>query len=77
VMAGLFEFERSLILSRTEAGIRRARELGKTFGRPPRLNAKQKRMIADRRTKGETIEELARDFEVGVATVFRALNEEK
>jgi DNA invertase Pin-like site-specific DNA recombinase len=73
VLGGLAEFERTLIMSRTEAGIQRAREMGKTFGRPVRLNAKQKRIIADRYGRGETITALAADFEVGVATIHRAL----
>ena len=60
-------------MSRTEAGIQRAREKGVTFGRPVRLNARQKRIIADRYSKGETITALAADFEVGVATIHRAL----
>jgi DNA invertase Pin-like site-specific DNA recombinase len=59
VLAGLAEFERSLIVARTQAGIARARELGVTFGRPPRLNAKQRRMIAERYAKGETMAALA------------------
>ena len=46
ILAGLAEFERSLIMARTQAGIAKARELGVAFGRPHRLNAKQKRIIA-------------------------------
>jgi hypothetical protein len=37
VLGGLAEFERSLILSRTQAGIQRARERGVAFGRPTKL----------------------------------------
>jgi len=39
------------------------------FGRPQRLNAKQKRMIAERRAAGSTIAALSRAFDVGQATV--------
>jgi DNA invertase Pin-like site-specific DNA recombinase len=73
VLAGLAEFERSLIWARTQAGIARARELGKAFGRPPRLGNRQKRMIAERYAAGETIRELAETFGVGVGTIHRAL----
>ena len=38
VLAGLAQFERSLIMKRKQAGITRARELGVTFGRPTKLN---------------------------------------
>jgi DNA invertase Pin-like site-specific DNA recombinase len=73
VLGGLAEFERSLIQSRTEAGIAKAREQGKKFGRPSALDAGQRRKIADRYAAGETMAELAREYEVGEATIFRAL----
>jgi DNA invertase Pin-like site-specific DNA recombinase len=47
VLGGLAEFERSLIMARTQAGIQRARERGVAFGRPTKLNPKQRRMIAE------------------------------
>jgi DNA invertase Pin-like site-specific DNA recombinase len=74
VLGGLAEFERSLIMARTQAGIQRARERGVAFGRPTKLNAKQRRMIAERYAAGETAAVLAREFNVGEATVWRALN---
>jgi DNA invertase Pin-like site-specific DNA recombinase len=74
VLGGLAEFERSLIMSRTQAGIQRAKERGVAFGRPPKLSAKQRQMIATRYADGETAAALAREFEVGEATVWRALN---
>ena len=75
VLAGLAEFERSLIRSRVEAGILKAREQGVQFGRPPRLNAKQRRMIGERRAAGSTIAALSKEFEVGQATVMRVLQD--
>jgi DNA invertase Pin-like site-specific DNA recombinase len=74
VLAGMAEFERSLIMARTQAGITKARELGVAFGRPARLNTRQKRMIAERYAKGETMAALAEEFGVGEATVWRALH---
>ena len=71
---GLAEFERSLIMSRTQAGVQRAKERGVAFGRPAKLSAKQRQLIAKRYADGETAAALARDFDVGVATVWRALN---
>ena len=73
VLAGLSEFERSLIVSRTQAGILRARELGVQFGRKPKLNTKQRQIIAERYQGGETMAALARDFRVSEPTVWRAL----
>ena len=74
VLGGLAEFERSLIMSRTQAGIQRAKECGVAFGRPTKLKPKQRRLIAQRKAAGETAAALAREFEVGEATVWRALN---
>ena len=77
VLSGLAEFERSLIMARTQAGIQKAREKGVTFGRPVKLNTRQKQMIAERYAQGETMASLAEFFEVGEATVWRALRQEK
>ena len=73
IMSGIAQFERSLILSRTEAGIAKAKSQGKVFGRPSRLDAGPKRKIAERYAAGETMAQLAVDYEVGEATIFRAL----
>jgi DNA invertase Pin-like site-specific DNA recombinase len=73
VLAGLSEFERSLIVSRTQAGILRARELGVAFGRKPKLNPKQRQIIAERYQGGETMAALAHDFGCSEPTIWRAL----
>jgi DNA invertase Pin-like site-specific DNA recombinase len=73
IMGGIAEFERGLIQARCEEGIAKARAKGKKFGRPSALDAGQKRKIADRYADGETMAELAREYEVGEATIFRAL----
>src|SRR6516164_8106599 len=73
VLAGLAEFERSLIMSRTQAGIARAKELGVTFGRPVKLNPRQRHMIAERYAQGETMAAHPVEIGVGEATAWRAL----
>ena len=73
IMSGIAQFERSLILSRTEAGIAKARAQGKKFGRPSALDIGQKRKIAERYAAGETMAQLAAEYEVGEATIWRAL----
>jgi len=73
IMGGIAQFERSLILARTEAGITKAREQGKKFGRPSALDVTQKRKISERYAAGETMAALAQEYEVGEATIFRAL----
>ena len=76
IMGAMAEFERKLIRQRCEGGIRRAKAQGKQFGRPAALDAGQRRMIAERHASGEAMTALARDYEVGVATIWRVLKPE-
>jgi DNA invertase Pin-like site-specific DNA recombinase len=73
IMGGIAEFERGLIRKRCEEGIERAKRKGTQFGRPARLDAGEKRTIADRYAKGETMEQLAAEYECGVGTIWRTL----
>jgi DNA invertase Pin-like site-specific DNA recombinase len=73
IMGGIAEFERGLIRTRCEEGIAKAREKGKKFGRPSALDAGQRRKIAERYAGGETMADLAREYECGEATIWRAL----
>jgi DNA invertase Pin-like site-specific DNA recombinase len=74
IMGGVAEFERELIRDRCDEGIERAKRKGTKFGRPAALDSSQRRTIAERYAKGETMAELAREYEVGEATIWRALN---
>jgi DNA invertase Pin-like site-specific DNA recombinase len=76
IFGGIAEFERDLIRSRTDEGIERAKRLGKRFGRPDRLDAGQKRKIAELYASGKTMPDLAEEYGVGVGTIWRALQPE-
>jgi DNA invertase Pin-like site-specific DNA recombinase len=74
VMGGIAQFERELIRSRCEEGIEKAKAQGKRFGRKPRLGVGERRRIAERYGKGEaTMAALALEYDVGEATIWRAL----
>jgi DNA invertase Pin-like site-specific DNA recombinase len=73
IMGGIAEFERSLIRKRCEEGIERAKAKGTRFGRPTALDPGQRRKIAERYAEGMTMAELAREYECGEATIWRAL----
>jgi len=73
IMSGIAEFERELIRERCEEGIERAKRKGTKFGRPTVLDHSQRRRIAERYAAGETMAELAREYECGEATIWRAL----
>jgi DNA invertase Pin-like site-specific DNA recombinase len=73
IMGGIAEFERGLIRKRCEEGIERAKANGKQFGRPTALDHGQRRRVAERYAAGETMADLAREYECGEATIWRAL----
>jgi DNA invertase Pin-like site-specific DNA recombinase len=66
--------KRKLIRARCDEGIKRAKARGTVFGRKPVLDAGEKSKIGERYGQGETIAELARDYNVGVATIHRTLH---
>ena len=47
---------------------------GKQFDRPAALDAGRCRRIAERHANGESMAALGKDYEVGVATIFRVLH---
>ena len=71
ILAGLAEFERSLILSRTSEGRTRAKVRGVKFGRKPTLTAHQQVEALARRAAGETCVDIARTFNVSHSTISR------
>lgn len=71
VIAAVAEFERDLLIERTNAGIGRARAAGKTFGRPPALTPEQREHAARRIAAGDAIAAIARDFGTTRQTIMR------
>jgi DNA invertase Pin-like site-specific DNA recombinase len=71
VLAGLAEFERSLILARTGEGRTRAQARGVRFGRKPKLTAHQAAEALKRRQAGEALADIGRSFNVSHSTISR------
>jgi DNA invertase Pin-like site-specific DNA recombinase len=71
VLGGLAEFERELIKSRTGEGRKRAMAKGVRFGRPLKLTAHQRQEAIERREKGETLQDIARSYNVSHPTIMR------
>ncbi len=73
-MAGVFaEFERSMIQERVRAGLKRARDQGKTLGRPRVTEAVEDR-IKRERAQGKGILAIARELKVGTSVVQRVIS---
>jgi DNA invertase Pin-like site-specific DNA recombinase len=60
-------------MARTQVRITAARERGVTFGRRPKLNERQKVLLAERHAAGATVRELAEEFRVAIGTVHAAI----
>jgi len=73
ILAGLAEFERSLILARTGEGRTRAMARGVRFGRKPKLSAYQIAEAVRRHASGETCSDIGRSFNVSHTTISRLL----
>jgi DNA invertase Pin-like site-specific DNA recombinase len=71
ILGGLAEFERSLILARTADGVKRAKDRGVKFGRPPALTTYQRQEAQQRLEAGESQSDIARTFGVSQATISR------
>ncbi|MGY2987742.1 recombinase family protein [Bradyrhizobium sp. USDA 4508] len=71
VLAGIAEFERSLILQRTSDGRARAKAEGKHLGRSPKLTAHQQREALARLEAGEATRVIARSYNVAHSTISR------
>ena len=71
VLGGLAEFERELILERTGEGRDRAMAQGVVFGRKPKLTHHQRQEAIARRNAGETIQAIARSYNVHHSMISR------
>lgn len=74
-MMGVFaEFERALIQERVKAGLNRAKNEGKTLGRP-KVSEDVELSILQARQDGKGIRKIAQEVGVGVGTVMRVLQQ--
>lgn len=73
IIAAIAELERSLIVERVRAGMRRARLEGRHIGRMP-LNLDREAILSDRR-QGQSLRQIARGHRISTATVSRVLRE--
>jgi DNA invertase Pin-like site-specific DNA recombinase len=71
VLGGLAEFERHLILSRTDEGRKQAKARGIKFGRKPKLTKHQREEALARKRSGETLTAIAKSYNVSHMTICR------
>ncbi|HEX8583117.1 MAG TPA: recombinase family protein [Allosphingosinicella sp.] len=72
VIGAVAEFERDLLIERTQAGLSRAKAEGKTLGRPSSLSPDQMSAVRARRAEGVSLGVLAKQYGVSRAAIQRA-----
>ena len=73
VMYAIAQFERTLILSRTEEGRKAAMARGVSFGRPKKMRPDQAELARQLVLEGKSISAVARTFNVHPATIYRCI----
>jgi len=72
VLNAVAQFERDLLIERTQAGLNRAKAEGKTLGRKASLSEQQKQAVLDDLAAGLSISAIARKLGTSRQTVMRA-----
>jgi putative DNA-invertase from lambdoid prophage Rac len=71
VIAAVAEFERDLLIERTQSGLKRAKAAGKVAGRPAALDDEQRLQVLQGRREGQSLAQLAKRFGVSRAAIQR------
>lgn len=71
VLSAVAEFERDLLVERTQAGLSRARAEGKTLGRRPALTVAQQADAMVRLVAGDSVARVARDYGTTRQSIMR------
>lgn len=71
VIAAVAEFERDLLIERTNAGLKRAKSQGKRLGRPSALNADQKALARAKLAAGASVASVAKGLKTSRMTIMR------
>ena len=71
VINAVAQFERDLLVERTQAGLKRAQAQGKKIGRPPALSPSQIHQVQQKLNQGNTIASIAREFKTSRQTIMR------
>jgi putative DNA-invertase from lambdoid prophage Rac len=71
VIAAVAEFERDLLVERTQSGLSRAKAQGKVLGRPRSVDAQASKLVVARLERGEAVAALAREFGTSRQSIMR------
>ncbi|CAB5082071.1 transposon resolvase [Burkholderia sola] len=71
VLNAVAEFERDLLIERTQAGIARAKAEGKMIGRPSALSKQQQDDVRQQLDAGASVSSLAKQYSTSRQTIMR------
>lgn len=74
VLAAVAEFERDLLIERTQSGLARAKASGKALGRPARLDERQRAAVLEKRKTGASLAQLAQEYGVSRSIIHRVVS---
>jgi putative DNA-invertase from lambdoid prophage Rac len=72
VIVAVAQFERDLLIERTQSGLQRARDANTTFGRPASLDDTARRTVQAKLADGASVSALAREYQTSRQTIMRA-----
>ena len=71
MLAVIAEFERDLLVDRTQSGLARAKAQGKVLGRPRSVDTQASKLVVERLERGEAVAALAREFGTSRQSIMR------
>ena len=71
MLSAVAAMERDLLIERTQAGLARAKNQGKTLGRPHKTTEQQRSQIIEMRKSGQSVSALSRIFDISRASIMR------
>ncbi|MFT9450434.1 recombinase family protein [Gluconobacter japonicus] len=75
VLNAVAQFERDLLIERTQSGLRRTKSEGKTLGRPSVLSEGERQSVLKDLAEGMSVSALARKFSTSRQTIMRVRSE--
>ena len=71
VINSVAQFERDLLIERTQSGLKRAKAAGEVFGRPPTLTGAQRVAVQQQLAAGASVSALAKRYDTSRQTIMR------
>ncbi|WP_024972261.1 recombinase family protein [Ralstonia pickettii] len=71
VICAVAEFERDLLIERTQSGLARVKAAGKALGRKPSLSGDQQQEVRQKLADGVSVAQVARDMKTTRQTIMR------